>query len=140
MSTETVLELTEAEWRRVMEINANAVFWTSRAFGRHMIERQAGAVVNVGSMSGLIVNKGFAAAHYMVSKAAAHQVTKALAVEWAPFGVRVNAVAPGHTMTSQTEPLRSRSGLNKAAIFLVSEAASYCTGTVFTVDDGHTCW
>ena len=152
-------EMTDAEWRRVMAINTDAVFWCARAFGRHMVERRSGSIVNVGSMSGLIVNRGFAAAHYMVSKAGVHQITKALAVEWAGAGVRVNAVAPGYTVTSQTDLLRGRPDLHEvclattpmgrfaapdeiaaAVLFLAGDAASYCTGAVLPVDGGHTCW
>ena len=153
------LDLSDDEWRRVIDVNTNAVFWCARAFGRQMVARRSGSIVNVGSMSGLIVNRGFAAAHYMVSKAGVHQITKALAVEWAEAGVRVNAVAPGYTATSQTELLRSRPDLREACLsttpmgrfadpveiasavlFLASDAASYCTGTILTVDGGHTCW
>lgn len=153
------LEMSDEAWRRVIDVNTHAVFWCARAFGRHMVARRSGAIVNIGSMSGLIVNRGFAAAHYMVSKAGVHQITKALAVEWAEAGVRVNAVAPGYTATSQTELLRSRPDLRdaclsstpmgrfadpveiaSAVLFLASDAASYCTGTILTVDGGHTCW
>jgi NAD(P)-dependent dehydrogenase (short-subunit alcohol dehydrogenase family) len=153
------LETSDDEWRRIIDVNTNAVFWCARAFGRHMVARRSGSIVNIGSMSGLIINRGFAAAHYMVSKAGVHQITKALAVEWAEAGVRVNAVAPGYTATSQTELLRSRPDLRdvclsttpmgrfadpveiaSAVLFLASDAASYCTGTILTVDGGHTCW
>ncbi len=158
-SLATAIEMSDDEWRRVLDVNTDAVFWCSRAFGRHMVARRSGAIVNIGSMSGQIVNRGFAAAHYMVSKAAVHQLTRALAVEWAEVGVRVNAVAPGYTATSQTELLRSRPDLRasclsttpmgrfadpveiaSAVLFLASGAASYCTGTILTVDGGHTCW
>lgn len=155
----SALEMSDDEWRRVIDVNTNAVFWCARAFGRHMVARRSGSIVNIGSMSGLIVNRGFAASHYMVSKAGVHQITKALAVEWAEQGVRVNAVAPGYTATSQTELLRSRPELREACLsttpigrfadpveiasavlFLAADAASYCTGTILTVDGGHTCW
>ena len=151
--------MSDEEWRRVIDVNTNAVFWCARAFGRHMVAMRSGSIVNIGSISGLIVNRGFAASHYMVSKAGVHQITKALAVEWAEAGVRVNAVAPGYTATSQTELLRSRPDLREACLsttpmgrfaepseiasavlFLASDAASYCTGTILTVDGGHTCW
>ena len=153
------LEMSDTEWKRVIDVNTNAVFWCARAFGRHMVARRSGSIVNVGSMSGLIVNRGFSAAHYMVSKAGVHQITKALAVEWADIGVRVNAVAPGYTVTSQTDLLRNRPELHDmciattpmkrfaepveiaaAVLFLASDAASYCTGSVLSVDGGHTCW
>ncbi|RWL79892.1 MAG: SDR family NAD(P)-dependent oxidoreductase, partial [Mesorhizobium sp.] len=69
--------------------------WASRAFGRSMVARNKGSIVNLGSMSGLIINRPQTAPSYMVSKGAVHMMTKALAVEWAKSGVRVNALAPG---------------------------------------------
>ena len=153
------VDISDEEWRRVIEINANAVFWCARSFGRRMIERGSGSIVNIGSMSGFIVNKPLRASHYMVSKAAVHQITRALAVEWAEHGVRVNAVAPGSTVTEQTQALRDDRAtydatieltpmkrfaepgeIAAAVVFLASDAASYCTGSVVTVDGGYTCW
>ncbi|MBE7210076.1 MAG: SDR family oxidoreductase [Gluconacetobacter diazotrophicus] len=153
------LSVTDADWRGVMDTNADAVFWCARAFGRHMVERRRGSIVNVGSMSGSIVNKPFHAAPYMVSKAAVHQITRALAVEWAGHGVRVNAVAPGYTVTEQSRGIREDPAIHdemvgltpmrrfaepdeiaSAVLFLASDAASYCTGTILAVDGGYTCW
>ncbi|NPD69302.1 SDR family oxidoreductase (plasmid) [Lichenicola cladoniae] len=153
------LDISDDEWRRMIEINTNSVFWCSRAFGRHMIQCGAGSIVNIGSMSGIIINRSFLAAHYMASKAGVHQITKALAVEWAEHNVRVNAVAPGYTMTDQTQGIRDDRQIHEmnidmtpmkrfadpreiasAVLFLASDAASYCTGSVLTVDGGYTCW
>ena len=89
----------DKEWREVMDINLNGVFWCARAFGRKMIERGSGSIVNVGSMAGEIVVRPQKNAHYNASKAAVHHATRSLAAEWAPRGVRVNAVAPGFIET-----------------------------------------
>ena len=154
------LETPDDEWRLIMDINVNGVFWCSRAFGRHMVEARRGSIVNLGSMSGLIVNRPqSAAAAYVASKAAVHMMTKALACEWATAGVRVNALAPGYIATDMTLQMRARPDLfntwlemtpmgrcgepaevASAAVFLASDAASYITGTILSVDGGYTSW
>ena len=153
------LDMTDDEWRWVMEVNANAVFWCARAFGKHMVAAGRGSIVNLGSMSGLIINRPQFAAHYMASKAACHHITKALAVEWAAKGVRVNAIAPGYIGTEMTMQLKSmpevyaknvemtpmgRFGepreIASTALFLASDASSYFTGSILSVDGGYTAW
>ena len=153
------LDMTDADWLRVMDINANAVFWCARAFGRHMVAAGRGSIVNIGSMSGLIVNRPQFAAHYMASKAAVHHTTKALAVEWADKGVRVNAIAPGYIATDMTMTLKKmpdiyamnvdmtpmkRFGepreIASTALFLACDASSYLTGSIVSVDGGYTAW
>jgi len=153
------LDMSDDEWRWVMEVNANAVFWCSRAFGRHMVAAGKGSIVNLGSMSGIIINRPQFAAHYMTSKAATHQITKALAVEWAQNGVRVNAIAPGYIGTEMTMQLKTmpevyaknidmtpmgRFGtpreIASTALFLASDASSYFTGSILSVDGGYTAW
>ena len=150
---------TAEQWRDVIDINLNGVFWSCRAFGRAMLERQRGAIVNIGSMSGLIVNRPQEQASYNASKAAVHHLTKSLAAEWAARGVRVNAVAPTYIDTPMT-----RYGLQDAALrqawldatpmgrvgrtdevaslvlFLASDAASLLTGSIVVADAGYTCW
>ena len=86
-------------WRRVIDINLHGLFWCCRAFGGHMIEKGGGSIVNVGSMSGFIVNKPQLQSAYNASKAAVHHLTKSLAVEWSRYGIRVNAVAPTYVNT-----------------------------------------
>lgn len=153
------IDTPEAEWRDVIDVNLNGVWWCSQAFGRHMVARKRGAIVNLGSMSGLIANRPQGQAHYNASKAAVHMLTKSLAVEWAEFGVRVNAVAPGYIGTEMTKlgmaneewrrvwldmtPVR-RVGqpweIAAAVLFLASDAASFMTGSIVSVDGGYTSW
>ena len=147
----------DAHWRRVLSVNLDGVFWCCRAFGRLMLERGRGAIVNMGSMSGLIVNTPQEQCAYNASKAAVHHLTKSLAVEWATRGVRVNAVAPTYIATPLTlfgtenkemyrtwlemTPMR-RIGqpeeIASAVLFLASDAASLLTGSIVVADGGYT--
>jgi NAD(P)-dependent dehydrogenase (short-subunit alcohol dehydrogenase family) len=149
----------DAEYYKLMRINLDGVFFCCRAFGKHMVNAGRGSVVNIGSMSGIIVNKPQPQAPYNASKAAVHLLTKSLACEWARSGVRVNAVAPGYISTAMT--LRGRSNkewsacwdemtpmkrcgepseVAPAVLFLASDAASYITGSILSVDGGYTAW
>lgn len=151
------LDVSDDEWRLVMDINVNGTFFASRAFGRGMVERGSGSIVNLGSMSGFIVNRPQFASSYMASKGAVHHLTKALAVEWAEKGVRVNAVAPGYVGTEMTLQMRARPELFNVwldmtpmkrlatpgeiaapILFLASPASSYVTGSILSVDGGYT--
>ena len=152
-------DVTDERWLNVLDINLNGVFWCCRAFGRHMLAAGRGSIVNVGSMSGFIVNKPQAQAYYNASKAAVHHLTKSLAAEWGARGVRVNAVAPTYINT----PLNALAKTNKAwydawiegtpmarmgepdeiaalVLFLASDAASLMTGSIVLADGGYTCW
>ena len=91
--------MSDEVWNKVIDVNLNGVFRCCRAFGRGMLERGAGNIVNVGSMSGMIVNRPQEQANYNSSKAAVHHLTRSLATEWASRGVRVNAVAPTYIAT-----------------------------------------
>ncbi|MCV3739206.1 SDR family oxidoreductase [Rhizobium sp. TRM96647] len=153
----SALDVSDEEWRLVMDVNVNGTFWAARAFGRHMVAQRQGSIVNLGSMSGLIINRPQFAASYMASKGAVHMLTKALAVEWVDSGVRVNAVAPGYVGTEMTLKMRERpelfdvwmdmtpmkrcgkpSEIASTILFLASPAASYVTGSVLSVDGGYT--
>ena len=149
------LEVTDDEWAQVIDTNLTALWRVSQAVGAHMVERRTGSIVNVGSISGLIVNRPQWQPAYNASKAAVHQLTKSLAAEWAPSGVRVNAVAPGYVKTDMApvdEPQFQRfwiedapqqryavpDEISPAVVFLASEAASFMTGSVLVIDGGYT--
>src|SRR6266403_2783852 len=101
--SETPAESVEDEhWLNVIDVNLNGLFWCCRAFGRHMLTRRSGSIVNIGSMSGFIVNKPQEQSYYNASKAGVHHLTKSLAAEWSPRGVRINAVAPTYIETPLT--------------------------------------
>ncbi len=149
------LDVTDDEWDHVIDTNLTALWRMSRAAGRHMIERGSGSIVNIGSISALIVNRPQMQPAYNASKAAVHHLTKSLAAEWAPKGVRVNAVAPGYIKTDMSpvdEPRFQRYWIEDApqqryatpdevaptVVFLASDAASFMSGTIVVMDGGYT--
>jgi NAD(P)-dependent dehydrogenase (short-subunit alcohol dehydrogenase family) len=149
----------DEDWLRMMDVNVNGVFWSCRAFGRAMLERGRGAIVTIGSMSGVIANKPQRQTHYNAAKAAVHHMTRSLASEWAPRGVRVNCIAPTYIDTTMTRgsaqdkamlatwmemtPM-ARMGrpdeIAAIALFLASPASSVMTGAVVMADAGYTTW
>lgn len=149
------LEVTEEEWRTVIDVNLTGVWNGCQVFGALMVRAGGGAIVNVGSMSGQIVNRPQWQPAYNASKAGVHHLTKSLAAEWAVHGVRVNAVAPGYVRTEmapvdQPEFARHWIGdipqqraaepdeIAPAVLFLASRASSFMTGTVLVIDGGYT--
>jgi galactitol 2-dehydrogenase (L-tagatose-forming) len=155
----SAIETTDDEWLAVIDVNLNGLFWCCRAFGRHMVARRSGSIINLGSMSGLIINRPQTAASYMASKGAVHMLTKALATEWAKSGVRVNALAPGYVATDMTLKTIERpelfniwldmtpmgrigepSEVAAAVVFLASAASTYITGAILSIDGGYTAW
>jgi NAD(P)-dependent dehydrogenase (short-subunit alcohol dehydrogenase family) len=151
------LEVPEEEWRAVWNINVDGLWNCSRVVGAQMVERRAGVIVNIGSISAMIVNRPQMQPAYNASKAAVHQLTKSLAAEWAPYGIRVNALAPGYTKTEMApvdEPRFRRHWIEDAPmeryampeelgpslLYLASDASSFVTGAVLVVDGGYTLW
>jgi NAD(P)-dependent dehydrogenase (short-subunit alcohol dehydrogenase family) len=152
-------EVSDEEWLNVININLNGVFWCCRAVGQHMLSRGKGAIVNIASMSGSIVNKPQPQAAYNVSKAGVIMLTKSLAAEWAGRGVRVNSVSPGYIGTDMTKRGMSNREWSEtwlamtpmghigepvdvanAVWYLASDAAKFATGTDLIVDGGYTAW
>ena len=152
-------DTSDEHWRFHMDINLDGLFWCCRGFGRRMLEHGRGSIVNIGSMSGFIVNKPQPQSFYNASKAAVHHLTKSLAAEWAERGVRVNAVAPTYIETPLTRfgmddasmyptwldmtPMRRVGQTHEIAstvLFLASDAASLLTGSIILADGGYTCW
>jgi NAD(P)-dependent dehydrogenase (short-subunit alcohol dehydrogenase family) len=147
------LEFPEADWNAILETNLTGTLRACQVFGRHMIERGYGRIINIASLSSFVGLYQVAA--YGASKAAVASLTKSLAVEWAPSGVCVNAIAPGVFRTDlntalldgtdrgreflMRTPMRRFGKLDElggAAVFLASDAASFVTGHLLTVDGG----
>ena len=143
----------EDVWNDIFDINLNGTLRACQIFGRHFIERQYGKIINIASLSSFVAL--FEVAPYAASKAAVASLTKSLAVEWAPYNINVNAIAPGNFPTELNRKLlnetpRGQEFLTRtpmkrfgrveelagAAIFLASDAASYVTGEVLCVDGG----
>ncbi|HEV7283795.1 MAG TPA: glucose 1-dehydrogenase [Kaistia sp.] len=151
------LTLSDDEWQRLFSINLDAVWKASQVVGNQMVKRGSGSIINIGSISGLIINRPQWHSPYGISKAAVHHLTKSLAAEWAQSGVRVNAIAPGYVKTeiASTEyedyahywrdevPMQryaTPEEIAPIALLLASEASSFVTGSVFVVDGGYTLW
>jgi NAD(P)-dependent dehydrogenase (short-subunit alcohol dehydrogenase family) len=151
--------VTDEHWLNVIDVNLNGTFWCCRAFGNHMLKAKSGNIINIGSMSGFIVNKPQEQAFYNASKAGVHHLTKSLAAEWGTRGVRVNAVAPTYINTPLNAFVKSKPAMYDAwiggtpmarlgeveeiasvVLFLAGDAASLMTGSVVVVDGGYTCW
>ena len=147
------VDVPDEEWNEIMDTNLTGMLRACRVFGRHMIERRYGRIINIGSLTSVVALTEVAA--YGASKAGVAALTKSLAVEWAPFGVCVNAILPGVFRTALNEGLldgtdRGRELLMRtpmrrfgqpeevsgAAVFLASEAAGFVTGTLLPVDGG----
>jgi NAD(P)-dependent dehydrogenase (short-subunit alcohol dehydrogenase family) len=153
-------EMAREDWQRLIDLNLTSAFLCTKLIGGAMVQRRSGRIINVASICGQIATKGIHGRHYETAKAALVGFTKALAADWAPFGITVNAIAPGGFMT---EPNRrwfvERPGFQKEieslvpmgrlgepdelgplALFLASDASSYMTGSIVFIDGGYTLW
>ncbi len=153
-------QLPREDWQRILDLNLTSAFLCCKLIGGEMVRRRAGKIINVASISGMIVNKGIHGRTYETSKAALIAFTKTLAVDWAPYHVNVNAIAPGGFLTdpnrrwfSEIPELKAtfegmvpmgRLGepeeIGPLAIYLASDASSYMTGSVIVIDGGYTLW
>jgi NAD(P)-dependent dehydrogenase (short-subunit alcohol dehydrogenase family) len=151
-------EMGQAQWQRMYDVNVTGIFLSCQAEARVMLPRRRGAIVNIASMSGVIVNRGLLQAHYNSAKAAVIHLSKSLAMEWSDRGIRVNSISPGYTATpmnirpevaEQVRQFEADTPLGRMAtvdelvgpaVFLVSRASSFCTGVDLLVDGGFVCW
>ena len=154
-------DMSLAEWQKLVDLNLTSAVVCCQKLVKPMIERKRGTIINVTSMAGAVVQiRGIRGRHYETSKAALTALTKALAIDWAPHGIRVNAIAPGTFLTApnrkwfsekpdfrhsfESQVPMARMGepdeLGPAAVFLASEASSYMTGAVLIVDGGYPLW
>lgn len=157
-SAAPAIEMTREEWQRVYDVDVTGVFLSVQAEAKAMLRNGSGSIVNIASMSGTIANRGLKQIHYNSAKAAVIHLTKSLAVEWAREGIRVNAISPGYTATPMNlrpEVKNQLAGFAEdtpmgrvaqphemagPAVFLLSQAASFCTGVDLLVDGGFCCW
>ena len=155
-------EVDDELWREIMDVNLSGMFYFGKRVAKRMIARGAGgSIINIASINAFVISN-IAPRHnvaYCVAKAAVAQLTKGMAAEWTPYNIRVNAIAPGYSLTEQTAATASikeayernvsmtpmkRYGrtdeLKGALVYLASDASTYATGSVMLVDGGYTVW
>ena len=148
----------EAQFQQMMDINLKGVFLSCQAEARAMLKNGRGSIVNIASMSGVIVNRGLIQCHYNASKAGVIHMSKSMAMEWVGRGIRVNTISPGYTatpmntrpeMVHQTKLFEEQTPMQRMAtvdemvgpaVFLLSNAATFVTGVDLLVDGGFCCW
>lgn len=151
-------DMSEYQYQTLMDVNLKGIFLSCQVEANAMLKHGKGSIVNIASMSGLIANRGLQQCHYNASKAGVIHMGKSMAMEWVTRGVRVNSISPGYTATPmntrpemihQTREFENQTPMNRMAsvnemvgpaIFLASDASSYCTGVDLLVDGGFCCW
>lgn len=151
-------DMSEEQYQTLMDINMKGVFFSCQAQAGAMLKHGRGSIINIASMSGVIVNRGLSQVHYNASKAGVIHMSKSMAMEWVGRGIRVNSISPGYTATpmntrpemvhqtkefEQQTPMGRMADVNEMvgpAIFLASDASSFCTGVDLLVDGGFCCW
>ena len=149
------------QWHELMDLNLTATFLCCKAIGGAMIERGSGGrIINIASINALVAGRGIAGRHYETAKAGVLQLTRSLAVDWAPHRITVNAICPGIFLTepnkvwSQKHPeviegilqnipqgrLGDPEDIGPLAVYLASDSANYMTGASLVIDGGYTCW
>jgi NAD(P)-dependent dehydrogenase (short-subunit alcohol dehydrogenase family) len=157
-----LLDLGEDLWREILETNLSSVFYFSKSAATRMVAgKVGGSIINVASINATVISNIAPRynATYCATKAAVVQLTKAMAAQWAPHGIRVNALAPGHILTEQTSASAALAGVRErivehtpmkrygeldelkgAIVYLASDASTFMTGSTLAVDGGYTVW
>lgn len=151
-------ETTDEMWYNTIGVDLNGVFMVAREFGKIMIKNNYGRIINISSIYGMVGNMAHPSTAYHAAKGGVVNMTRALAAEWAKYGITVNAICPGYFVTELTEDTLNteyfsnymkatvpvgRYGkegeLDSTAVYLASDASSYVTGAIIPVDGGYTC-
>jgi gluconate 5-dehydrogenase len=155
-----LLEQSLADWQRLMDLNLTSAFLCTKVLGKSMIERRWGRIINIGSICGQIAVPGIAGRHYETAKAAVHNLTRCVAVDWAQYGITCNAIAPGGFLTDanrrwfrEMPELKAKfeshipmgrlgepEEIGPLAVYLAGEASRYMTGAILIIDGGRTLW